>query len=404
MRRTVRALSAAVLAGAAFGAAGGTAAAADPAAEVAPGKARPGATVTVSVTCEGGGGQAPATLDASSPAFAEHTVRLTKVGQGTAGPAYRGTAQVAAGDTEKAYTEGNATDATAGTERTGASNVDGTCPAAGGGRARPWSAHFTIDRGDGSDVPPELGGTDFLRDDGVVSPGVGGTVPRGDDGSGVRADDGSVPRGDSGVVPPVAGGTAPPLGDDGTAPRGGDGSGVRGGDVTGSRGDDAVVPPVAGGTAPPLGDDGTAPRGGDGSGVRGGDVTGSRGDDGTGGRGGDVTGDRGDDATGPRGDDGTGSRGDGERPCAGGQVSCGGDGRTCGESKGASCEGGQECGGARAGDASCVPPGVQHGVEAGEGGAFTDSVPALVAGAVLIAAACAGAAYRLWGGRFRTDG
>ncbi|MFD8723812.1 hypothetical protein ACFV2H_39105 [Streptomyces sp. NPDC059629] len=362
MRRTVRALSAAVLAGAALGAAGGTAAAADPAAEVAPGKARPGATVTVSVTCEGGGGQAPATLDASSPAFAEHTVRLTKVGQGAAGLAYRGTAQVAAGDTEKAHTEGNATDATAGTERTGASNVDGTCPTAGGGRARPWSAHFTIDRGDGSDVPPELGGTDFLRDDGVVSPGVGGTVPRGDDGSGVRADDGSVPRGDDGVVPPVAGGTAP------------------------------------------LGNDGTAPRGGDGTGARGGDVTGSRGDDGTGGRGGDVTGSRGDDATGPRGEDGTGSRGDGERPCAAGQLSCGGDGRTCGEAKGASCEGGQECGGARAGDASCVPPGVQHGVEAGEGGAFTDSVPALVAGAVLIAAACAGAAYRLWGGRFRTDG
>ncbi|MFK0110738.1 hypothetical protein [Streptomyces sp. NPDC091217] len=399
MRRTVRALSAAVLAGAAFGAAGGTAAAADPAAEVAPGKARPGATVTVSVTCEGGGGQAPATLDASSPAFAEHTVRLTKVGQGAAGPAYRGTARVAAGDTEKASTEGNATDATAGTERTGASNVDGTCPTAGGGRARPWSAHFTIDRGDGSDAPPELGGTDFLRDDGVaspgaVSPGVGGTVPRGDDGSGVRADDGSVPRGDNGVVPPVGGGTVP-LGNDGTAPRGGDG--------TGSRGDDGVVPPVGGGTVP-LGNDGTAPRGGDGTGARGGDVTGSRGDDGTGGRGGDVTGSRGDDATGPQGEDGTGSRGDGERPCGGGQLSCGGDGRTCGEAKGASCEGGQECGGARAGDASCVPPGAQHGVEAGEGGAFTDSVPALVAGAVLIAAACAGAAYRLWGGRFRTDG
>ncbi|MFE2066995.1 hypothetical protein ACFXDH_32250 [Streptomyces sp. NPDC059467] len=378
MRRTVRALSAAVLAGAAFGAAGGTAAAADPAAEVAPGTARPGATATVSVTCEGGGGQAPATLDASSPAFAEHTVRLTKVGQGTAGPAYRGTARVAAGDTEKVYTEGNATDATASTERTGASNVDGTCPTAGGGRARPWSAHFTIDRGDGSDAPPELGGTDFLRDDGVVSPGAGGTVPRGKDGSGVRADDGSVPRGDDGVVPPVGGGTAP-LGGDGTAPRGGDVTGARGGDVTGSRGDDGVVPPVGGGTAP-LGDDGTAPRGGD------------------------VTGSRGDDATGSRGEDGTGSRGDGERPCGGGQLSCGGDGRTCGEGKGASCEDGQECGGARAGDASCVPPGAQHGVEAGEGGAFTDSVPALVAGAVLIAAACAGAAYRLWGGRFRTDG
>jgi hypothetical protein len=40
---------------------------------------------------------------------------------------------------------------------------------------------------------------------------------------------------------------------------------------------------------------------------------------------------------------------------------------------------------------------VQHGVEAGTGGSFTDSVPALAAGATLIAAACGGAGYRLYG-------
>jgi hypothetical protein len=45
----------------------------------------------------------------------------------------------------------------------------------------------------------------------------------------------------------------------------------------------------------------------------------------------------------------------------------------------------------------CAPAGVQHGVEAGQGGSFTDSVPALVAGGILVATACAGAAYRLRG-------
>jgi hypothetical protein len=58
----------------------------------------------------------------------------------------------------------------------------------------------------------------------------------------------------------------------------------------------------------------------------------------------------------------------------------GSSGRPCDQSHGDSCGGGA----------------VQHGVEAGAGGAFTDSVPALVAGGVLIAAALGGAAYRLW--------
>jgi hypothetical protein len=42
---------------------------------------------------------------------------------------------------------------------------------------------------------------------------------------------------------------------------------------------------------------------------------------------------------------------------------------------------------------------VQGGVEAGAGGTFNDSVPALVIGGVLIVAACAGAVYRLSGRR-----
>ncbi|MCX4814972.1 hypothetical protein OG601_30680 [Streptomyces sp. NBC_01239] len=55
---------------------------------------------------------------------------------------------------------------------------------------------------------------------------------------------------------------------------------------------------------------------------------------------------------------------------------------------------GEACGGD-------VPAAVQRGVQAGEGGTFTDSVPALVAGGVLIAAAFGGAVYRL---RRRTPG
>ncbi|MFG2776666.1 hypothetical protein ACGFY7_02255 [Streptomyces prunicolor] len=54
---------------------------------------------------------------------------------------------------------------------------------------------------------------------------------------------------------------------------------------------------------------------------------------------------------------------------------------------------GDACGGA--------PAVIQRGVQAGEGGTFTDSVPALVAGGVLIAGALGGAVYRL---RRRTPG
>ncbi|MFJ5773027.1 hypothetical protein [Streptomyces sp. NPDC093094] len=42
-----------------------------------------------------------------------------------------------------------------------------------------------------------------------------------------------------------------------------------------------------------------------------------------------------------------------------------------------------------------APAPVQHGVRAGEGGAFTDSVPALVVGGLFIAGAFGGAVYRL---------
>ncbi|MFE2424473.1 hypothetical protein [Streptomyces hokutonensis] len=64
----------------------------------------------------------------------------------------------------------------------------------------------------------------------------------------------------------------------------------------------------------------------------------------------------------------------------------GGGQRPCQEPRGDSCAG------------AAV---IERGVRAGEGGTFTDSVPALVAGGVLIAGAFGGAVYRL---RRRTPG
>ncbi|MFG3106996.1 hypothetical protein [Streptomyces tendae] len=213
MRRTARALSVAVLASAALGISAG-AGAADPgvppppadvgepvappsaddpaavppptaeeavppsagqaAAQVSPVRAAPGDTVTVSVSCgPTGGAAAPASLDATSAAFEEGTVELRKVADdgGTgSGPAYRGTARIAAAgdfaaepgaqstedstDTEGAAgtegTEGSAeTEDWAGTE--GAAGVaedwtvDGACPDASGGEdGDPWSATMSV--------------------------------------------------------------------------------------------------------------------------------------------------------------------------------------------------------------------------------------------------------------------
>jgi hypothetical protein len=47
-------------------------------------------------------------------------------------------------------------------------------------------------------------------------------------------------------------------------------------------------------------------------------------------------------------------------------------------------------------DRSCAGGAAQHGVHAGAGGAFTTSLPALVAGGLLIAAAVGAAVHRVW--------
>ncbi|MEV7241855.1 hypothetical protein AB0N92_11485 [Streptomyces sp. NPDC093248] len=82
-----------------------------------------------------------------------------------------------------------------------------------------------------------------------------------------------------------------------------------------------------------------------------------------------------------------------------------GQGQEQGCEEGGSCEdGGADGCRASGGDDDCTPAHVEHGVEAGQGGTFEDSVPALVAGGVLIAAAGAGAGYRILGRRRAAGG
>jgi hypothetical protein len=77
-----------------------------------------------------------------------------------------------------------------------------------------------------------------------------------------------------------------------------------------------------------------------------------------------------------------------------------GQGRECGS--GRTCTDDQACADSHSGD--CAPASVQQGVDAGAGGSFNDSVPALVIGGALIATACGGAVYRLYGRRRSAQG
>ncbi|MEV1069825.1 hypothetical protein [Streptomyces sp. NPDC050263] len=140
MGRTAHFLSVLAVAGAVLVAAG-PAAFADPAAEVSPGSVAPGGSVTVSVSCGPLGAAAPESLDAASQAFADGTVKLSKVPGDDAqtGAVYQGTAQIApAADLE-------ASPAAVGADA--AWTVDGTCPAAAGGQGTPWTATLDVARG-----------------------------------------------------------------------------------------------------------------------------------------------------------------------------------------------------------------------------------------------------------------
>ncbi|WP_051705151.1 hypothetical protein [Streptomyces sp. NRRL S-455] len=147
MRRTLHALSVAVLAGSAplsFA----PVAAAEPAAEVSPATVEPGGTLTVSVSCDPDGGHPPDTIDATSRAFDAGTVPLRKVtgnDDKVSGPAYRGTARIASAENLGGDSGAQGKDS--------AWTVDGACPAAPGGKGKEWSATFTVARGGGGHHP-----------------------------------------------------------------------------------------------------------------------------------------------------------------------------------------------------------------------------------------------------------
>ncbi|WP_440580780.1 hypothetical protein [Streptomyces sp. PT19] len=209
MRRTARALSTAVLASAALGVFAAPAPAQPgvppppagtgrPVAEVSPAGVTPGGTVTVSVTCAPSGGPAPATLDAASPAFDGGTVALRKVAAeaGTSsGPAYRGTARIAAA-------EDLTSEAQAATPQE-TWTVDGACPEASG-EEQPWSATMTAPEGPPT-VPEE---PMTVPEEPMTAPEGPMTVP--EEPMGVPDEPMTVPgEGGGAVAPPCPAPTAP---------------------------------------------------------------------------------------------------------------------------------------------------------------------------------------------------
>ncbi|MFD8229998.1 hypothetical protein ACFV16_38785 [Streptomyces massasporeus] len=171
MRRSLHALSVALLAGSAL-VGFAPAVSAEPAAEVSPATVQPGGTLTVSVSCDPTGGPPPDTIDATSEAFDEGTVPLQRVtgnDDEVSGPAYRGTARIASAENfegdpdapaeDSAWSVEDDPDATAedsawsveddpdATAEDSAWSVEGTCPAAPGGEGAIWSATFTVAHG-----------------------------------------------------------------------------------------------------------------------------------------------------------------------------------------------------------------------------------------------------------------
>jgi hypothetical protein len=369
MRRTARALYATALAGAALGAAA-SGASADPAAQVSPGSVEPGGTVTITVTCDAITGTPPDLIDASSQGFEEGKVQLHRVegtDPGTAGAAsYSGTAHIPSG------------------ESGGASDTLGD-PAATGS-----------DAGIGSDtVVPDTVGPGPVGSDRSGSGASGASDAKNPDAkksdaknlvakeSDVGSADGvsAYPGGSDTVAPdalapaPVAG--APVVPDPATPDDVGPdtvGPDTVGPDTVGPDdvGPDTVGPDTVGPDS--VGPDTSAP--------------------------GTVAPDKaGPDTTGPGtgGADGRWSvdgvcpapqGGHGKQWTASYSVARGGT-ATHSPDGGAGADTGAGTG------AGERPPTVQRGVRAGEGGVFTDSVPALIAGGVLIAGALGGAAHRL---------
>ncbi|MEV8033654.1 hypothetical protein [Streptomyces sp. NPDC086182] len=349
MRRTARVLYATALAGAALGAAA-SGASADPVAEVSPGSVEPGGTVTIRVTCDAIGGSPPDFIDAGSQGFQEGKVQLHRVegADPNAGGAasYSGTALISSGGSgESDAGAGTAADPAAAGSGAGRGSAGVSSGPMGPGTSGASDAK-NPDAASTEAVDPAPGGANTVAPDAFapapvagdpvvpdpLTPGAVGAESAGPDT--VGPDD----LGPDTVGPDTVGPDS--VGPDTAAP----GTAAPGTAVPDTVGPDKAGPD-AGGADGPWNVDGVcpAPPGGQGkqwtasySVARGGTAT-----------------------HGP--DDGTGSgTGAGTGTGAGGR-----------------------------------PPTVQRGVQAGEGGVFTDSVPALITGSVLIAGAVGAAAYRL---------
>ena len=344
MRRPARALSVPALAGVVLGFAA-SAASADPAAEVSPGTVSPGGRVTVSVSCDAlDGTAAPAAIDATSQAFEEGTVKLKRVAgndEEAAGAAYSGTARIPGAENFEGDPDAVGSDSSW--------TVDGTCRAPSGGEGKEWSATFTV-----------------ARDSGGAGGGGGGK----DSGGGEDGGDGAGGGGDAGGAGGGAGGK-----DGGGGGTAGDGEGTGGGSRSCTEADSGRTAPGWDGTGADSGKtDADTPEPEKAEPGR--DESGSH----SGGRGSDS------------GEAGADSGGIG--------ADSGGAGADWDSTASEEAESDWEetelhSGGSDARAEDCGGEGVHRGVQAGSGGTFTDSVPALVAGGVLIAGACGGAVYRL---------
>ncbi|OIJ67863.1 hypothetical protein [Streptomyces mangrovisoli] len=377
MRPIVRALSVAVLAGTVLGGAVPTAVA-DPDAEVGPGTVQPGGTLTVTVSCDPVGGAAPDSVDATSEAFDPGTVRLKRVpadDDDVAGPSYRGTARITAGD---------------GTDPSGADaawTVQGTCPAAPGAQGQPWNANFSVGRG----------GSATGATDGAATGAADGTADSTADGT---VDSTALGPADSGAACGTVPGEVCPDDDPGGTGGGRTGCGARGPEGIGADDDDtsrdpaasaadsgaAIEDSVLGDSAAtgddPLGDDPL----GDGAATDAATL-------------GDPT--RGQDGTDPNAAADLGTTDQGGT----------GAGRGTGDPDGTTAPNGREPGtGGRttapSGDCASLAPvapvepddpvaSVQRGVDAGTGGSLDGSVPAVAAGSLLVLGAAGGAVYRM---------
>ncbi|MGW0815683.1 hypothetical protein ACWD00_20865 [Streptomyces viridiviolaceus] len=176
MRRTVRALSVAVLASAALGVGAGVAPAVPPTpaggeavAEAGPAPVAPDGTVAVPEACDTAGGTPPEIPDTESQGFDEGTVEPRKVpgerevpgeaegegevpggGEGAgeaeaSAAAQRGTARIAAADTSEAPSDEVGPDP--------ARTAAGSCPEAPGDESEPWSTPLTAPQEDGEAEP-----------------------------------------------------------------------------------------------------------------------------------------------------------------------------------------------------------------------------------------------------------